>query len=306
MDLQPYSHNCFSKISRTLFDFLTNTYWVSSFQRNNLQIFRTGVSCFSVTLFYSTLLALTHGQNGWRNLFSSCAVVSVFCSGGKQFLVLHTPYVLRVPYSCGVVLVFFNLVGNSFWQYVLSVRYSCAVVSTFCCCGKANLVQIFLLNPRIFFSYFLLCMDLQPNSHDFFSKISRTLFDFLNNTCWVSLFQRNNSQIFHSGVSYFSVTLFYSTCLALTHGQNHRQRLKYTCCVGWKNFFPVVLLCQVFVLAQNRCWFYILLMYLEYHTVVVWCQFFWFWWEMVFGVAYVLSVQYSCAVVSVFWLWQES
>jgi hypothetical protein len=30
-------------------------------------------------------------------------------------LVLHTPYVLRVPYSCGVVLVFFNLVGSSFW-----------------------------------------------------------------------------------------------------------------------------------------------------------------------------------------------
>jgi hypothetical protein len=32
----------------------------------------------------------------------------------------------------------------------------------FCCGGKANLVQIFLLNPRIFFLYFLLCMDLQP------------------------------------------------------------------------------------------------------------------------------------------------
>ncbi len=31
MDLQPYSHYCFSKISRTLFDFLNNTYWVSLF-----------------------------------------------------------------------------------------------------------------------------------------------------------------------------------------------------------------------------------------------------------------------------------
>jgi hypothetical protein len=30
-----------------------------------------------------------------------------------------------------------------------------------------------------------------------------------------------------------------------------------------------------------------------------------FWWEIVFGVTYVLSVQYSCAVVSVFWLWWE-
>ncbi len=69
---------------------------------------------------------------GWRNFFSSCAVVSVFCSGGKKVLVLHTPYVLRVPYSCGVVLVFW------FWweivfcvTYVFSVHYSCAVVSVF-------------------------------------------------------------------------------------------------------------------------------------------------------------------------------
>ncbi len=28
-----------------------------------------------------------------------------------------------------------------------------------------------------------------------------------------------------------------------------------------------------------------------------------FWREIVFDVTYVLSVQYSCAVVSVFWLW---
>jgi hypothetical protein len=36
-------------------------------------------------------------------------------------------------------------------------------------------------------------------------------------------------------------------------------------------FFPVVLLCQFLVLAGNRFWFYILLMYLEYNTVVVLC-----------------------------------
>jgi hypothetical protein len=36
-------------------------------------------------------------------------------------------------------------------------------------------------------------------------------------------------------------------------------------------FFPVVLLCQFSVLAGNRFWFYIHLMYLEYHTVVVLC-----------------------------------
>ncbi len=68
---------------------------------------------------------------GWRIFFSSCAVVSVFGSGEKKVLVLHT-YGLRVKYSCGIVLVFW------FWQeivfgvtYVLSVQYSCAVVSVF-------------------------------------------------------------------------------------------------------------------------------------------------------------------------------
>ena len=83
----------------------------------------------------------------------SCAVVSVFGSGGKTVSVLHT-YVLRVQYNCGVVLVFW------FWweivlgvTYVLSVQYSCAVVSFFCCGGKINFIQI-------------------PYSHDCFSKIS--------------------------------------------------------------------------------------------------------------------------------------
>jgi hypothetical protein len=70
-------------------------------------------------------------------------------------------------------------------------------------------------------------------------------------------------------------------------------------------FFPVVLLCQFSVLAGKWFWIYILLMYLEYHTVVVLCSFFWFRREIVFG-TYVLSVQYSCAVVSVFLLWRES
>jgi hypothetical protein len=73
----------------------------------------------------------TLAAHGLEELFSSCAVVSVFGSGGKLVLVLHT-YVLRVQYSCGVVLVFW------FWReivfgvtYNLSVRYSCAVVSVF-------------------------------------------------------------------------------------------------------------------------------------------------------------------------------
>jgi hypothetical protein len=82
------------------------------------------------------------GINGWHTLaacgleelFSSCAVVSVFGSGGKYrfwFYLLCT-YVLRVQYSCGVVLVFW------FWKeiffgvtYILSVQNICVVVSVF-------------------------------------------------------------------------------------------------------------------------------------------------------------------------------
>ncbi len=120
---------------------------------------------------------------------------------------------------------------------------------------------------------FLLFIDLQPYSHDCFSKKSRTLFDFLNNTYWDSFFQRNNLRFFWTGVSCFSRTLFYSTLLALTYGQNDRQRVKYTCC-AWAGgtYFPVVLLCQFLVLAGNRFWFYLL------------CT-------------YVLRVKYSCGVV---------
>ncbi len=32
---------------------------------------------------------------------------------------------------------------------------------------------------------------------------------------------------------------------------------------------------------------------------------FWFWREIVFGVTYLLTVQYSCGVVAVFWFWRE-
>jgi hypothetical protein len=72
----------------------------------------------------------TLAVRGLEELIFSCAVVSVFGSGGKYVLVLHTTTtVLRVQYNCGVVLVFW------FWReivlgvrYVLSVQCSCVVV----------------------------------------------------------------------------------------------------------------------------------------------------------------------------------
>jgi hypothetical protein len=56
-------------------------------------------------------------------------------------------------------------------------------------------------------------------------------------------------------------------------------------------------------LAGNRFWCKHLC---TLSTIQLWhCVSFWFWQEINFDVTYVLSVQYSCAVVSVFWLWGE-
>ncbi len=142
----------------------------------------------------------------------------------------------------------------------------------FCCGRKVNFVRI-------------------PYSRDRFSKISRTFFvkKLIPYTTYVwedqlflALYGSTiiQSQLFLKNienfvwfpkqyllgffilekVSCFSVTLFYSTLLALTHGQEDGQRLKYTC-FTWAGgtFFPVVLLCQFYVLMGNRFWLYILL-----------------------------------------------
>ncbi len=68
--------------------------------------------------------------------------------------------------------------------------------------------------------------------------------------------------------------LLHIPLLALTDGQNDRQRDEYTRCV-WAGgtFFPVVVLL---------------------------CQFFGFWQEIGFDVTYLYIVQYSCGVVLVF------
>ncbi len=58
-------------------------------------------------------------------------------------MVLHTTYVLRVPYSCGVVFSFLVQAGNSFRCFVhmvLIVQYSCVVVSVFGSGGKYTLL----------------------------------------------------------------------------------------------------------------------------------------------------------------------
>ncbi len=79
--------------------------------------------------------------------------MSVFCSGGEKVLVLHTTYVLRVPYSCVVVLVFLVLAGNSFWRYVRTkcTIQLCGCVSFFVVAGKLILYKyltVTILSPK--------------------------------------------------------------------------------------------------------------------------------------------------------------
>jgi hypothetical protein len=87
----------------------------------------------------------------------SCAVVSVFGSGGKSVLILHTTNVLRVQYNCGVVLVFWS------WReividftYLFSVQYSCAVVSVFWLWREIVLKMRTRFYKKILLGYFIM------------------------------------------------------------------------------------------------------------------------------------------------------
>jgi hypothetical protein len=144
-------------------------------------------------------------------------------------LVLHT-YVLRVQYSCGVVLVFW------FWQeivfvvtYVLSVQYRCAVVSVFWLWREIDLKMrtpfnkkillgyfirsasrcVYLIRPNtLLFCIFLFCIFLLYRADsqvevqirillkDKYRKLCQKCehrqshFDFMKNAYWVSFFKR--------------------------------------------------------------------------------------------------------------------
>ncbi len=82
------------------------------------------------------------------------------------------------------------------------------------------------------------------------------------------------------------LTLFYSTLLALTHRQTDGRTDRQTNTLalrgleepahalrGLEELFLQLccMLCQFFVLAGNRFWFYMLLMYLGYRTIQFWC-----------------------------------
>ncbi len=81
-----------------------------------------------------------------------------------------------------------------------------------------------------------------------------------------------------------------------TEKQTHSLRVGWrnlpTLCVGWRNLFSSCAIVSVFCSGRKLVLVVHTTMYLEYHTVVVLCQLFWFWRDIVFGVTYVLSVQY--------------
>ncbi len=108
--------------------------------------------------------------------------------------------------------------------------------------------------------------------------------------------------------------LLHISLLALTDGRTELQTEEqiHSLHVGWRNFFPVVLLCQFLVVAGNsfRC-------YLPTIPVVPLCLFF-LWREIVSGCTdqflvvagnsfrcYLLTYHTSFAVVTVFWLPRE-
>ncbi len=104
---------------------------------------------------------------------------------------LNTTYVLRVQYSCGVVLVFW------FWReivfgvtYILSVQYSCAVVSVFWLWREIILKMRTPFYEKILLGYFIVIryllgffiLEKQLFSQDMFlvkSKFSITAYLFL-------------------------------------------------------------------------------------------------------------------------------
>jgi hypothetical protein len=72
--------------------------------------------------------------------------------------------------------------------------------------------------------------------------------------------------------------------------------------IGWRNFFSSICAVVSVLWFRRKIVFgvtYVLRVQYSCGFVSV----FWFWWEIVSCVTYVLRVQYSCAVVSVFCLW---
>ncbi len=117
---------------------------------------------------------------------------------------------------------------------------------------------------------------LQPNSHDHFSKILRTF--YASSKSWIIVVFLLRTLKEKLPIFLINTFLLHIPCLALTDRQNYRgtelQRNKYTRCTWAGGTFFSCAVVSVFGSGGKMFWFYILLlMYLEYNTVVVLCCF---------------------------------
>ncbi len=99
-------------------------------------------------------------------------------------------------------------------------------------------------NFLLLFISFLLCIDLQPYSHDHFSNISWTFFASRNQWIIVVFLQRTLKEklpfvLIHT-------LLLHIPLLALTDRQKDRQRHIHLLHMGWRNFFSSCAVVSVF------------------------------------------------------------
>jgi hypothetical protein len=118
-------------------------------------------------------------------------------------------------------------------MYVLSVQYSCAVVSVFCFGGKANLVQIFLLNPI----FFIVHRNKYLEGFDDGQKTPRGRPDFHS---YVKF------NVFHIPDIFLVNTLLLYSLSPYSQTERQTENQKHSLRVGWRNFFSSCAVVSVF------------------------------------------------------------
>ncbi len=104
---------------------------------------------------------------------------------------------------------------------------------------------------------FLLCLDLQPYSHNRFSKIPRTF--FVSRNCWIIVVFLQRTLKEKVPFILINTLLLHIPLLALTDRQNDGQRPNTLAVRGLEELFFQLCCCVSFlVVAGNRFWFYIL------------------------------------------------
>ena len=161
---------------------------------------------------------------------------------------------------------------EAFWLPMLSCSFLPCQVVLICLAERVLMwskknsywVSLFYRNnsiTKVYFSWdpsFLIllisllhCMDLQPYSHDHFSKILRTFFASRN--WWIIVVFLQCTLKEKSLFVLINTLLLHIPLLALTDWRNYGQRDKYTHC-AWAggNYFPVVLFCQFLGFWQEK------------------------------------------------------